>query len=211
VQYREEGFAGTAGKASPDTKREAKYLIVCDQVVFFAAYYKRAGTQEHDPKLLRLSFTVHRNELRLPARSDDDSAKVPHSIDVFASDKVSTIPLEKYSSWVPLLDRVVTAEEQATSHDARLAAATWELHRMLELSAEKIKQFPVKVRKVDGGAELRLDGARFSDLVRGPRGFIYKLLLNTKDRITFFCDTVEEWREDLQAGGRKLLFVRQGN
>jgi hypothetical protein len=210
LHFRDEGFSGSGGKASARNKIAAKYLIVCDQVVFFAAYYRRYSTQETDPKLLRLAFTVYRGELRLPILAEEEYVKVPSNIDVFASDEIDAIPLEAYASWQPLLDQVEDVENRYASPDTRLAAASWEFHRTLGLSAERVKQFPVKVRKTGNQAELRLDGERFSDSLKGHGGFFYKLLLNDKDRMTFFLDTVAAWHDETEAGGRKLLFVRQG-
>lgn len=210
IHYRPEGFSGSGGHADDSTREMAKYLIVCDQVIFFAAYYQLQATKVTDERLLRLSFTVYRNEIRLPVVEDDESIRMSGAIDVFASGEVGDIAREKYASWKPVLDRV----ERRLEHPAAfLATATWDFHRELELAAETIKQFPVTVKRSDGTgiAELRLDRERFSDRIKGRRGFIYSLLMRGKDRGNFFIDTIAEWQEDMAAGGSKLMFVRDGD
>lgn len=206
--YRPEGFTGSASTADQETREAAKYLITCDQLIFFAAYYRMQSTRHTDEKLLRLSFTLYRNEIRLPALEDDEKVRVPGTIDVFASDEVGDIPRANYQSWKSLLDRI----ERYTEHpQALLASASWHFHRELELAAETIKQFPVTVKRTGREVELRLDTERFSEQLKGHRGFYYSLLMQGRDRVAFFIDTIAELQDEMAAGSSKLMFVREGD
>lgn len=206
--YRPEGFTGSAGMASQETRDEAKYLIVCDQMIFFAAYYRVQSTRFSDEKLLRLSFTLYRNGIQLPVLEDDEKVMVPGKIDVFASDEVGDITRANYQSWKSVLGRIERYREHP---QAMLASATWHFHRELELAAETIKQFPVTVRHTGKEAELRLDTERFSDKLKGHRGFYYSLLMQGRDRATFFIDTIAELHDEMAAGSAKLMFSREGD
>lgn len=202
IHYFEEGFIGVVRDADEERRKAARYVIVCDEVVFFAAYFALHGSAADD-RVLRLAFTMRREHVRLPFIDEDPPVPFPRMFELLSSREITRARLDGFISWQPRL-------EEARMHQAesgrQIAAASLDFHRRLELAKEQLKVFPVHVTREREAVVFRLDVERYRKAIKAVQSFEARLVLNGRDLVTFFADSINEWQRDLDAGSAKLQF-----
>lgn len=202
IHYFEDGFIGAVRDTAEDRQKAAKYVIVCEEVVFFAAYFAFHGSRDDD-RVLRLAFTMRREHVRLPFIDEDPPVPFPEKFELLSSREITRKRLDSLSSWQPRL-------EEARMHQAKstrqIAAASLDFHRRLELAKEQLKVFPVRVTQERNAVVFRLDVEKYRKAIDAVRSFEARLVLNGRDMTTFFVDSMEEWQQDVDAGSAKLQF-----
>ncbi|MFN3325577.1 MAG: AAA domain-containing protein [Bryobacteraceae bacterium] len=202
IRYREEGFFGKGGEARASARKRAKYMLVSDQVVMFAAPHLDPASKRLDHRLLRLSFTVYRSDVHLVASEESEKVPFPARFEIFASDRLDEIPRGDFADW----HRIMRSAKRAADQGGNVASASLHFHRQLLLAKEELKRFPVKVTQSGDTAFLSLDRFAYRRARRGSE-FIGLVLQTGKDDETIFVDAIEAWREEVRAGSAKLQFV----
>ncbi len=206
IHYSEEGFIGAVREADETRQRAAKYVIVCDEVVFFGAFFTFHGSGE-DERLLRLAFTMRREHVRLPFIDEEPPVPFPDKFELLSSNEIGRKRLDGLTAWTP---RMAVARAHAVETDRQVAAASLDFHSRIELAKEQLKVFPVKVTKDRDGVVFKLDVERYRKATKPVQAFERRLVLNGRDPVTFFVDAIEDWRQDVDAGTAKLQFRPAG-